>query len=415
MPLIDAEDGASDVLVAKLADELRPCDVDEEERSRGHGSGRLVREEQEDEPGLDHMGGSSGRAGRPRVTFGAAVVSAGGGASGVVPSSVWRGTDARHANTVVEVEVEQEERRQGSALRRGASAAESAADGSSDFLAALSAQLSARDFVSAIDDRMAGQIGSLRLTLSQQQYEGDQAQQLLHQCTADAAALEEELRHELGSFDLLQQAQAYTERLLDSLDETAPHVERIEAEMADALQALHARRLAMREAERAAECARAERVLAGTWTRPALISRCGSSDAILPAEAEALLARIEEARVRRRCGAAARGELATADWRDGWSSDEETDAEVADDAHAGGVAGGGMLARLRARVEAAPQAAASLFDHADPELSELQLVRRRFHQWEMSHRSSYEQVQAASLPRSPPCRSLAAHACLLLP
>lgn len=429
IPLTDAEDGASDMLVARMAEELRPSEAEQAERSRGGGSGRLVREEQEEELGLDEMGGARGRAGRPRVTFGAAL-GAGGGSAGVVPSSVWRGTDARHANTVVEVEMEQDERRRGSALRRGAGAAESAADGSSDSLAALAAQLSATDFVNALDDKMAGQIGSLRLTLSQQKYEGEQAQQLQQQCTADAAALEEELQRELDSFELLQRAQAFTESLLDSLEDKAPQVERIEGEVADALQALHMRRLAMREAERAAECARAERVLGGTWVRPGLISLCDSSDALLPSEAETLLARIERARMLRRGGAAARGEPAAADWRDGWSSAEEVDAYAADaeddacgssptlgthtpgaaragQGAAGGERGRGTLARLRARVEAAAQAAEPLFDHAVPELSDLQLVRGRFHHWQVSHRSSYEQVRAQRPPRIPPTRGLA--------
>jgi hypothetical protein len=441
IPLTDAEDGASDMLVAKMAEELRPSEADEAERSRGGGSGRLVREEQEEEeegeePGLDDMGGARprGRAGRPRVTFGAAIGAA--GAAGVVPSSVWRGTDARHASTVVEVEQEQEERREGS----GRVAAESAADGSSDSLAALSAQLSARDFVSALDEKLAGKIGSLRLTLSQQRYEGEQAQERLQQCTADAAALEEGLQGELASFELLQRAQAFTEGLLDSLDDKAPQVEEIEVEVGEAMQALHARRLAMREAERAAECARAERVLAGGWVRPGLISLSGSGDALSPREAEALLARIEAARVRRRRVASARGDPAASDWRDGWSSAEEADADEADaegDTGGGGASlsnGGGMpglghaglgavgggrgsgtLARLRARVEAATQAAADVFDPPALELCDLQLVRGRFHQWQGTHRSSYEQVRATCPPHMPPSRRLAAHAFLPQP
>ena len=170
IPLDGADDGASEALVARMAQELRQPEEEQEEQSRGGGSGRLVREEQEgDDHGVDEMGGGDGgtgggrsKAGRPRVTFGAAIGPSASGAAGVVPSSVWRGTDARHASTVVEVEHEEEERTSRAAARGAeVEAAASLASGSSDTLAAVAARLSAREFVSALDEKMAGQVGAI--------------------------------------------------------------------------------------------------------------------------------------------------------------------------------------------------------------------------------------------------------------
>ena len=406
MPLDDMEDDRSDAIVAKMAEELRADQHVSDERRTGR-SRRLISEDQEDEHDVDEMGGSDTRRNlaRPPRTFGAAVDAARGGSSGAVPSSVWAGTDKLHSNVVVDIEYEARELKPRSSARvHGEVSLDQVPDSrSSDALAALSAKLSAREFIDNLDGRMALRIGSLKLTLSQQKYEGEQARTLADACSKDSSALEETLQHEMRVFEELQQAQAYTDSLLDCLNEKAPLIERIEERLDEELQALHNRRVAIQEAIDAAEYARAERVLGGVWVRPARISKVSTEAEIIGDEACRMLSRLEGQRTRRR---QSRGVQTTHGSCEGWSSTDSTEEDALEetlgetrgrnDLEQTSFAVGDTVLECKDRIRSSRVAAKNLFEDALPEMCELREIRARFKKWETGHPSSYKQVSACS-------------------
>ena len=206
-------------------------------------------------------------------------------------------------------------------------------------------------------------------------------------CREWEAALDKDMK----SFDFLQRAQAYTEDLLDCLNEKAPSIERYEDEVCDVIEEQSKQTRRRMELRSSAERMRARRSKPPHhfWD-PAPVIRRGEPGADSPplfphpeadeAVASAALAEYEASRDARRAKRAAAQDAPSLP--SGWSSSEAEEADL------GRVGDEG--ARLVARRLEVLRSANSLFGDAAPEFCEITHVRRRFAEWRTRHGSSYE-------------------------
>ena len=238
--------------------------------------------------------------------------------------------------------------------------------------------------------RLNAELSRAEETLLTAQREQTETQRLLEESAQACREQEDSLDAELRAFDFLQRAQAYTEDLLDCLNEKAPSLEAFESQLCDAIEERYYLRRSSLEVRLSAERARARQVTpAHHYWAPQQVARQAPPPAtaelvpLLPhedADADAAFGALREweaARDARRARRLATGELVAAP--SGWSSSEEDEDEE------GHRIGGGPAARTREALRRAE----ALFADAAPEFCEVKHVRRRFAEWRSRHPSSY--------------------------
>jgi hypothetical protein len=283
------------------------------------------------------------------------------------------------------------------------------AAGSEETIAAHAATLTGGGMVTRTQEKLAVEAARQQQNVSALYRELDETQHKLKEAADACSELEADIQTGLASFEFLQRAQAYAEDLLDCLTEKAPLAEQAEVEYRAALED---RRRALRDAFEwieAAERARAQAVLRGSWRAPPVArrSRAPSEQAPPPlaldpggdvGSALAALEAQEARRARRRRGSRSDdgGDGGGIAWEeevvDGEveGGEDESDGEGSDEAASAFAEDPGTAAHLAAsaaarRAHRVQQAAIGILSDTAPEFSEVRLVRKRFMQWRSAH------------------------------